>query len=133
MQAQKTKFTSNIMSARWNAQKSTEDLCNRGDSDDNKPWASSNFCLQGVYCFAGDVYTMRMAHWSRDHIWFDYTGVRWQLSMFAGFKNVKSLGKQEYKLSNMCIDYLIWDDIKYLKEWLCLSCLITSATSTNVS
>ena len=37
MQAQKTKFTSNIMSARWNVQKSTEDLCNIGDSDDNKP------------------------------------------------------------------------------------------------
>ena len=37
MQVQKTKFTSNIMSARWNAQKSTEDLCNIGDSDDNKP------------------------------------------------------------------------------------------------
>ena len=34
-------------------------------------------------------------------------GVRWQLSMFAGFKSVKSLGKQEYKLSSMCIDYLI--------------------------
>ena len=42
----------------------------------------------------------------------------------------RSLGKQEYKLSSMCIDYLIRDDIKYLKEWLCMSCLMTPATST---
>ena len=59
--------------------------------------------------------------------------------MFAGFKNVKSLGKQEYKLSSMCIDYLIWDDIKYLKEWLSVlfddlsnqhKCLIAAAISS---
>lgn len=50
-----------------NAQKSTE--------------TRVNFCLQGVYCFTGDVDTMQMANWSRDQIWFDYTGFREQLSI----------------------------------------------------